>query len=97
MANYQLTREEQETIIRSYAASRTWDICTADPKIIRKMKRQGYVPDDRPNPWGYVSFTVPYSRVTIRRAEKRKATGNPFQKHAISRVPRTELQIPIVG
>ncbi len=72
MTDYKLTREEQETIIRTSAADQTWEIVTADPRIIRKMAKQGYQPDARENPWGYVSFTVPYSRVKIMRAEKRQ-------------------------
>ncbi len=69
---YSLTREEQETIIRGNAAIRQWEICTADPLIIRKMAKQGYKRDERENPWGYVSFTVPFDRIKIARAEKRK-------------------------
>jgi hypothetical protein len=79
MPDYRLTREEQETIILGNAGSQEWDICTADPRIIRKLERQGFKPDDRPNPWGYVSFTVPLDRLKIARSEKRKPTGRPFE------------------
>ncbi len=79
MGNYKLAREEQETVILGNAASQTWDICTADPRMIRRMEKRGYQPDQRQNPWGYVSFTVPLNRVKVAKAEKRKALGRPFQ------------------
>jgi len=72
MTDYKLTREEQETIIGGNAASQTWNVCTADPRIIRRMERQGYKPETRANPWGYVSFTVPFDRVRIAKREKSK-------------------------
>ncbi len=86
----QLTKQEQETIIKGNAASREWEVVTADPRIIRRMAKQGYKPDERENPWGYVSFTVPFDRIGIRKAEKRKATGKPFQRAANSRVPASQ-------
>jgi hypothetical protein len=79
MSEYRLYRDEKETIILGSAASRTWDICTADPRIIRKMKMQGYKPDNKTNPWGYASFTLPFEKVRIVKAEKRKTSGRPFQ------------------
>jgi hypothetical protein len=72
MSELNLTREEQETIIRGNAASKTWEVVTADPRILRRMEKQGYQPDPRKNPWGYISFTVPFDRVRILKAEKRK-------------------------
>jgi hypothetical protein len=75
MPEYKLTREEQETCIIGNAASHEWDVCTADPKMIRKFKRQGYTPEARKNPWGYVSFKVPFRRLTVRKAEPQKARG----------------------
>ncbi|HTY61832.1 MAG TPA: hypothetical protein VMG30_06210 [Acidobacteriota bacterium] len=71
-SDFKLMREEMETIIRGNASSKKWDICTADPRMIRKMEKQGYTLDQRENPWGYVSFTVPFDRVKIMKAEKRK-------------------------
>lgn len=79
MAEYKLTREEQETIIRGNAASQEREIVTADPRTIRRMHQQGYSPDDRPNPLGFVSFTVPFDRIAIRKAERRK-TGFAIKK-----------------
>ncbi len=87
-----LSKEEQETVINSNAASRTWDVCTADPRIIRRLERQGYKPDERENPWGYVSFTVPFDRVRILRPEKRKASGVAAQKQQ-ERLQRPSLEM----
>jgi hypothetical protein len=70
-----LTREEQETVIRGNAAAKTWEVVTADPRIKRRMEKQGYKPDSRRNPAEYLSYTVSFSRVRILRAEKRKLSG----------------------
>jgi hypothetical protein len=75
-----LTRQEQETIIRGSAADQTWEVVTADPRIIRKMEKQGYKPDPRNNPAEYVSFTVPFGRIKILRAEKRKLTPEQVEE-----------------
>ncbi len=80
MSDYKLTREEQETVIRGNAASQEWEILTADPRIIRKVEKQGYRPDDRQNPWGYVSFTLPWNKIRIGKAEKRKPNGIALRK-----------------
>jgi hypothetical protein len=97
MTNYKLTRQEQETVIRGDAASQEWEIVTADPRIIRRMERQGYKPDIRTNPWGYVSFTISFDRIRIARAEKRKPTGRPFQSKPLadSHVSETDPRISI--
>lgn len=89
-----LTREEQETVIRASVADSTWNVCTADPRIIRLMERQGYQPDLRKNPWGYVSFTVPFDRVKIKPAVKRKPTGRPFQSKPAANSRNPEDQKP---
>ena len=81
MFDYKLTREEQETIIKGNAASREWEIITADPRTIRRLEKQGYKPDDRPNPWGYISYTLPLDRIAIRKASNRK-TGFALKKPA---------------
>ncbi len=80
MTDYKLTREEQETTILGNAVSREWDICTADPKMIRRMERQGYHPDARPNPWGYVSFTIPLNKISILRAGKREYAPEALER-----------------
>ena len=79
MSDYKLSKEEQETIILGNAASKQWDICTADPKIIRKMARQGYKQAERSNPWGYVSFLIPFDRVKIAKSIKKSSLGLRFK------------------
>jgi hypothetical protein len=49
-SGFKLTREEMETIIRGNASSKEWDICTADPRMRRKIEKQGYNLDQRENP-----------------------------------------------
>jgi len=66
----ELTREEQETIVRTNAISKTWEVVTADPKIIRQLERKGWTRDERKNPSGYYSFTI--DRLSFPRKEKRK-------------------------
>ena len=68
MSAYKLTREEQETTIQGNAASQQWEVVTEDPRIIRKMERQGYKPNSERNPWGYISYTVPFTTVRIGKA-----------------------------
>ncbi len=79
MTEYKLTREEQETVILGNAASQTWNVCTADLRIIRLMERQGYKPDEKANPWGYTSYAVPFDRLKIMRPVKGKPRGRSFQ------------------
>lgn len=66
---YKLTREEQETVIRSSAAEDGWDICSADPRVIRYLKRQGYDPAPDHQLSGYLRCRVPFSKVRIRKRE----------------------------
>lgn len=77
-----LSREERETVILGNAASREWEVCTADPRIIRKLERQGYKREGRENPWGYVSFRLPFNRLSIRKREGRKLTPGNLAKMA---------------
>jgi len=98
MSAYKLTREEMETIIRANAASQQWEIVTADPKIIRRMAKQGYQQDKRENPWAYVSFTVPFDRIAIKKAEKRKRELTEKQRkalksHSFLKPPRQDADI----
>lgn len=99
MGKCNLTREEQETVILGNAANRIWEIVTADPKMIRRFKKQEYKPDDRPNPCEYVSLTLPLDRVKIAKADKRKASGKPFalKNTANSRVGETQSSIKSLG
>ena len=56
-------------------------------------------PGARPNPWGYVSFTLPFEKVKIGKPGKRKAAGRPFQpkSHANShaKTDGAKIHIPI--
>ncbi len=79
MVTYRLSREEQETVINGNVASQTWDLITADPRIIRRMEKQGYTPDQRQNPWGFVSFPVPFDRLRILRREKRRMSERQLE------------------
>ncbi len=81
-SRYKLTLEERETVINGNAARRTWEVVTADPRIVRRMAKQGYKPDERDNPWGYVSFTVPFDRVRILRPEKRTMSAERKQRQS---------------
>jgi hypothetical protein len=72
---YKLTREEQETVINCSAADREWTVLTSDPRIIRKLERQGYrTIDAAKNPWGYQSYRVPFGRISIRKRETQART-----------------------
>jgi hypothetical protein len=66
-----LTRQEKETVIRTSAADRSWDVWTCDPKFIRRFAKAGYEP--RVEQHGTV-FTVPLNGLTIRKAESLKAS-----------------------
>jgi hypothetical protein len=89
-----LTREEQETIIRSSAADQEWDICTADPRIIRKLEKRGYQKEDRRNPTPYVSFRIPFKRLSFlsaaerpQRTEAQMEAARKLANHRRSHVP----------
>jgi hypothetical protein len=67
---YRLERQERERVILDNAASREWNNCTADPRIIPRMEKQSYNHAERANPRRYASFHVPFGRVRIARAKK---------------------------
>ena len=82
MTKSKLTREEQETVIRSSAADQQWDVCSADPRFIRYLMRQGYAPEpDHQFSDPYMAFKLPYNRLRVLKREKRQPTGRPFQSH----------------
>ena len=82
MTNSKLTREERETIIRSSAADKEWEICTADPRVVRYLIRQGYAPmPDHQLSDPYLAFTVPFGRLRFLKREKRRPPGSPFDSH----------------
>jgi hypothetical protein len=62
---YRLTKAEQETVIRSSAANQEWDVCTADPRFIRYLKRQGYEPGPDHQLRDHLSCRVPFRRLRI--------------------------------
>lgn len=85
-----LTRDEMETVIRSSAADAVWDIVTADGRMKTKLRRAGYQPiADHQLSDPYQKYAVPFSRVRIGRAEKRKSTGNPFLRRQLAQQNET--------
>ena len=96
MENFKLTSQEKETIIRGNAGSREWEVVTADPRIIRKMAKQGYRPDERPNPWGYTSYTIPFAKVRIGKAISGKR-GKPFSGAAKLRTKTDQNELAMVS
>jgi len=79
MSTIKLTREELETVIRSSAADKEWDVCTADPRFIRYLMKQGYAPEpDHQLSDPYMAFTVPFNRLRLLKHEKRSTTKGSF-------------------
>jgi hypothetical protein len=72
-----LTREEQETLVRTAASDHEWDFWTADPKFVRRLEKLGYEPV-RDHQYGW-SCRVPLDRLKVLPRQKRKATGRPFR------------------
>jgi len=78
-----LSPEERETIIRGSVGSKTWDVVTADPKIMRKLERRGHKPEARKNPWGYKSYILPQSKVSFISLDRtRRKAGDSPQEHS---------------
>jgi hypothetical protein len=96
VTRYKLTREEMETVIRGNAADKEWEIITADQRIIRKLGKQGYRPCSNPNPWGYVSFSVPFAKIRIGKAVSLKR-GKFFSAHANLHVKTDQNQTAMVS
>jgi hypothetical protein len=83
MKKYKLGAEEKETVIRSSAADKQWDIMTADPRSINKLAKRGFKQTQEKNPWGYVSFKIDFDRIRFGPAIRvRKAPKQ--QEEAIS-------------
>jgi hypothetical protein len=82
---YQLTRAELESVFRSSAADKEWDVVTTDPRMIRYLKRQGYDPKTDHQLSDYVSCKVPFRKVRIRKlgitlsAEQRSKLASRFK------------------
>ena len=66
---YRLTKAEQETVIRCSAADQDWDICTADPRFVRYLKRQGYEPAPDYQFGGHMSCRVPFRKLRFGKRE----------------------------
>ncbi len=62
---YRLTREEQETVIGCSAADREWDVCTADPRFARYLRRQGYEPEPDFQFHDCVFCRIPFRKLRI--------------------------------
>ena len=88
-----LTRDEQETVIRSSAADREWDIVTADGRVKTKLRRAGYHPTaDHQLSDPYLKYTIPFAKVSIRRAGKGRSPVKPFQKRESTQQNETKTE-----
>ncbi len=89
MANkYKLTKAEQETVIGCSAADSEWDVCTADPRFIRYLKRQGYEPGPDHQFPGHMSCKVPFRKLRIRRIAELKADQKARLAFRLKTTPR---------
>lgn len=74
---FKLSKEEREFQLLGNEASDSWDFWTHSERWAKKLSRLGYkVERDHQGGW---SCRIPLGRVRILKAEKRKATGRPFQ------------------
>ena len=85
---YRLTKEEQETVIRSSAADQEWDVCTADPRFIRYLKRQGYEPGPDHQFPDHMSCKVPFRKLRIRRIAELRADQKARLAFQLKTTPR---------
>jgi hypothetical protein len=83
MKEYKLSAEEKETVIRSSAADKQWDVMSADSRIINKLTKKGFKQTQAKNPWGYVSFKIDFDRVRFGPATRVKKAPKQ-QEEAIS-------------
>ena len=65
MSHYKLTREEQETVIRSSSADSEWDVVSADPRFIRYLKRQGFTLEVDYQLSDHLSCKVPFRNLRV--------------------------------
>ena len=80
----QLTREEQETLIRTDAVSREWNFWTFDPKFVRLAERKGYrLEKDHQGGW---SCKVPSNAVSFRKLKLKPAERSERQIAAAERL-----------
>lgn len=60
-----LTAEERETVVLGNAASREWIVTTADTRIINRLKKRGWTPQELGSGC-YFRFILPFSMVSFR-------------------------------
>jgi hypothetical protein len=72
-----LTKEEQETGIRSSAADQEWDVCTADPRMIRYLTRRGWTLQPDYQDSTFLFCRLPFAKLRVLRPEKRKGRQRP--------------------
>ncbi len=82
-----LSRQEQETVIRTSSADNFWDVWTCDPKFIRRFAKAGYEPTKQQH--GTV-FTVPLNGLSIRSAKSLKPIRKLLQHLRQVNQPATE-------
>ena len=85
---YRLTKAEQETVIRCSAADQEFDVCTADPKVIRYLRRQGYHPEPDYQFPDHMSCKVPFRKLRIRRIAELKADQKARLAFRLKTTPR---------
>lgn len=101
MAEFNLTREEQETNLLTNAAANTWDFYTLDPKFVRRLTKLGYRLEK--DPQGGWRCRVPLDRIKIQRPEKsrrgfasRKSRNEPTELHT-NVISESDLPEVMVG
>jgi hypothetical protein len=70
---------ERETIIRSPTADQEWDICTADPRTICCLIRQGYALDsDCQLSHPFIQVKIPFEKLRITKRDGGRFPGRPL-------------------
>ena len=68
-----LAKYEQETVIRCCAEDKTWDVFTADPRMIAYLKRMGYpLERDRQLASTHLSVKIPFRDLRVLRYGRKK-------------------------
>lgn len=78
-----LLKHEMETVLINNAASKEWQLSSSDPKIVRKLERQGWVAISEIKDWHEKTFRLPFSRIGIRRpvTDKERERGKQALKN----------------
>jgi hypothetical protein len=74
---YRLTKEEQETVIRCSAADQEWDVCTADPRMIRYLTKRSWTRQPDYQDSTFLFCRLPFAKLRVLRPEKRKGRQRP--------------------